>query len=81
MIYPTLDDIFLQFAFDTEKTPQIKELHDVMNDNLDRLINEGKLSNSEAARLNDQKTELEVEARSIGFRQGFRLAVRLFLDF
>lgn len=80
MNYPMLEDIFLQFSFDSEKTPEIKELNRVTNGYLDRLVKANKLSKTEASRLKDQKSELEIEARTIGFKQGFRLAVKLFLE-
>lgn len=80
MNYPTLEDIFLQFGFDSEKTPEIKEIKRVTNGYLDRLVKTNKLSKSEASRIIDQRSELEIEARIIGFKQGFRLAVKLFWE-
>ena len=79
MNYPTLEDIFLQFGFDSEKTSEIKEINRVTNRYLDRLVKANKLSKSEANRIIDQRSELEIEARTVGFKQGFRLAVKLFL--
>ena len=80
MNYPALEDIFLQFIFDSEKTPEIKEINRITNGYLDRLVNANKLSKSEANRIRDQKSELEIEARTLGFKQGFRLAVKLFIE-
>ena len=80
MNYPALEDIFLRFGFDSEKTPGIKEINRVTNSYLDRLVKSKKLSKSEAARIIDQRSELEIEARTLGFKQGFQLAVRLFLE-
>ena len=80
MNYPTLEDIFLQFGFDSEKTSEIKEINRVTNRYLDRLVKANKLSKSEANRIIDQRSELEIEARTVGFKQGFRLAVKLFLE-
>lgn len=37
MNYPALEDIFLRFGFDSEKTPGIKEINRVTNRYLDRL--------------------------------------------
>ncbi len=80
MNYPALEDIFLRFGFDSEKTPGIKEINRVTKGYLDRLVKAKKLSKSEADRILDQRSELEIEARTIGFKQGFRLAVKLFLE-
>ena len=80
MNYPALEDIFLQFSFNSEKTPGIKEINRVTNGYLERLVKANKLSKSEANRIKDQKSELEIEARTAGFKQGFRLAVKLFLE-
>lgn len=80
MNYPELEDIFLQFSFDSEKTPEIKEINRITNGYLDRLVKANKLSKSEANRIRDQKSELEIEARTLGFKQGFRLAVKLFIE-
>ncbi len=80
MNYPALEDIFLRFGFDSEKTPGIKEINRVTNSYLDRLVKSKKLSKSEADRIIDQRSELEIEARTIGFKQGFQLAVKLFIE-
>ena len=80
MNYPALEDIFLRFGFDSEKTPGIKEINRVTNSYLDRLVKSKKLSRSEADRIIDQRSELEIEARTIGFKQGFQLAVKLFIE-
>lgn len=80
MNYPALEDIFLRFGFDSEKTPEIKEINCVTNRYLDRLVKANKLSKSEAERIIDQRSELEIEARTIGFKQGFQLAVKLFIE-
>lgn len=80
MNYPTLEDIFLQFGFNLEKTPEIKEINHVTKGYLDRLVKANKLSKSEAERIIDQRSELEIAARTIGFKQGFRLAIKLFLE-
>lgn len=80
MNYPALEDIFLQFNFNSEKSPEIKELHRVANRYLDRLAAAKKLSKSEVNCLKDQKAELETEAKTLGFKQGFRLAVKLFIE-
>lgn len=80
MNYPALEDIFLRFGFDSEKTPEIKEINRVTNRYLDRLVKANKLSKSEADRIIDQRSELEIEARILGFKQGFRLAIKLFLE-
>lgn len=80
MKYPELEDIFLRFDFDSEKTPGIKEIKRVTKGYLDRLVNSKKLSKSEAERIKDQQSEIEIEARTIGFKQGFQLAVKLFLE-
>ncbi len=80
MNYPALEDIFLRFGFDSEKTPGIKEINRVTNSYLDRLVKSKNLSKSEADRILAKRSELEIEARTIGFKQGFRLAVKLFLE-
>lgn len=80
MNYPELEDIFLQFSFDSEKNPAIKEINRITKDYLDRLIKANKLSKSEANRIRDLKSELEIEARTLGFKQGFHLAVKLFIE-
>lgn len=80
MNYPELEDIFLQFGLYTEKTPETKESNGVMNGYLDKLIKTHRLSKSEASRIREQKEELELAARTVGFKQGFHLAVRLFIE-
>ena len=80
MNYPALEDIFLRFGFDSEKTPGIKEINRVTNSYLDRLVKSKKLSKSEADRIIDQRSELEIEAKTLGFKQGFQLAVKLFIE-
>lgn len=80
MNYPELEDIFLQFGLYKEKTPETKECNSVMNGYLDKLVKAHRLSKSEANRIRDQKEELELSARAIGFKQGFHLAVRLFIQ-
>lgn len=80
MKYPELEDIFLRFGFDSEKTPGIKEINRVTNGYLERLVKANKLSKSEASRITDQRSELEIEAKTLGFKQGFQLAVKLFLE-
>lgn len=80
MNYPELEDIFLQFGLYKEKTPETKECNYIMNGYLDRLVKANRLSKSEANRIRDQKEELELSARAIGFKQGFHLAVRLFIE-
>ncbi|MBD5137944.1 MAG: hypothetical protein HDT24_01305 [Ruminococcus sp.] len=78
MKYPTLEDIFLNFGFESEKTPGINEMNRVINGYLNRLVKAKKLSFSEANRIREQKSELETEAKAAGFGQGFLLAVKLF---
>lgn len=80
MNYPELEDIFLQFGLYTEKTPETKESNGVMNGYLDKLVKTHRLSKSEANRIREQKEELELAARTVGFKQGFHLAVRLFIE-
>lgn len=80
MNYPALEDIFLRFGFDSEKTPGIKEINRVTNSYLDRLVKSKKLSKSEADRIIEQRSELEIEAKTLGFKQGFQLAVKLFIE-
>lgn len=80
MNYPALEDIFLRFGFDSEKTPGIKEINRVTNSYLDRLVKSKKLSKSEADRIVEQRSELEIEAKTLGFKQGFQLAVKLFIE-
>lgn len=80
MNYPELKDIFFRFGLYTEKTPETKECNYIMNGYLDKLVKTHRLSKSEANRIRDQKEELELSARAIGFKQGFHLAVRLFIE-
>ncbi|MDE7278170.1 MAG: hypothetical protein K2N26_00355 [Oscillospiraceae bacterium] len=80
MDYPELKDILFQFGLYKEKTPETKESNSVMNGYLDRLVKAKKLSKAEADRIREQKEELELSARAIGFKQGFHLAVRLFIE-
>ncbi len=80
MNYPTIEDIFLNFELNSAVTEKTTELNRVINNYLDRLIAEKKLSETEADRIRDQKSELECENRILGFKQGFYFAVRLFFD-
>lgn len=80
MNYPELEDIFLRFGLDSEKSPQIKESYRVSKHYLERLVKAKRLSKSEANRIKDQQSEIELEARTIGFKQGFKLAVKLFIE-
>lgn len=80
MNYPTLEDIFLNFELNSEITEKTAELNRIINNYLDRLIDEKKLSETEADRIRDQKSELECENRIVGFKQGFCFAARLFFD-
>ena len=80
MNYPTLEDIFLNFELDGEATKKTSELNRVINKYLDRLTDEKKLSEGEADRIRDLKSELVCEFRITGFKQGFYFALNLFMN-
>lgn len=80
MKYPTVEDIFLNFELNSEAAEKISELNRAINKYLDRLIGEKKLSEEEADRIRDAKSELEFETRLTGFKQGFYFALNLFMN-
>lgn len=80
MKYPTVEDIFLNFELNSEAAEKITELNRSINKYLDRLIDEKKLSEEEAERIRDAKSELEFETRLTGFKQGFYFTLNLFMN-
>lgn len=80
MKYPALEDIFLTFDLNEETTEELTDQNSTLNKNLDHLINSKNLSEDDADRIRNLKSNIEIESRIIGFRQGFYFAVKLLFN-
>lgn len=81
MNYPTVKDIFWENDFRLETDEDIEEIIECINGCLNKSVKGKDFSDPEAERIGELAAELSDVSKAAGFKQGFRLAVKLFLDF
>ena len=74
-ISPSLRDIFYEYDFTEETTPELHKWESVFDKNLKKLTG-GNFEKFES--VDNPSTEIKLEAQYIGFVQGFKFARSLF---